>query len=270
MDEARAAAIILGESKGLDWDYRNYDFYTIISDGGIGGYAGIAQVGGRKSHHQKGYTSLRTSGHEFGHNLGLSHAYYNYTSDLSPRGATPSNGAGRIEYGHRFSVMSAQNGSDMNNPALPHFTAHEKWRLGLGHWQRHCSILPRVISRGRIGFTKTTIKTSRDFGRFGFRQGGLYPKYWLSYRTAWRQPNRNSDNDFLLNGILFNWSGSGGGTSTLLDMTPYSDEGSVGSGSTTRDNSDKWDAPLLIGRTYTDSESNVSVTPVCTWWNGAQ
>ena len=79
MDEARAAAIILGESKGLDWDYRNYDFYTIISDGGIGGYAGIAQVGGRKSHHQKGYTSLRTSGHEFGHNLGLSHAYYNHT-----------------------------------------------------------------------------------------------------------------------------------------------------------------------------------------------
>ncbi|MDC0271091.1 PKD domain-containing protein [Akkermansiaceae bacterium] len=261
MDEARAAAIILGESKGLDWDYRNYDFYTIISDGGIGGYAGIAQVGGRKSHHQKGYTSLRTSGHEFGHNLGLSHAYYNYTSDLSPRGATPSNGAGRIEYGHRFSVMSAQNGSDMNNPALPHFTVHEKWRLD---WVTDSDIVD-ITTGDQSGTYRLYQNDDQDVtGLRAIRipSGGLYPKYWLSYRTAWRQPNRNSDNDFLLNGILFNWSGSGGGTSTLLDMTPYSDEGSVGSGSTTRDNSDKWDAPLLIGRTYTDSESNVSVTPV--------
>ena len=261
MDEARDTAIILGDSKGLDWDYRNYDFYTIISDGGIGGYAGIAQVGGRKSHHQKGYTSLRTSGHEFGHNLGLSHAYYNYTSDLSPRGSTPSNGAGRIEYGHRFSLMSAQNGSDMNNPVLPHFTAHEKWRLD---WVTGNDIAD-ITTGDQSGTYRLYQNDDQDVtGLRAIRipSGGLYPKYWLSYRTAWRQPNRNSDNDFLLNGILFNWSGSGGGTSTLLDMTPYSDEGSKGSGSTTRDNSDKWDAPLLIGRTYTDSESNVSVTPI--------
>ena len=261
MNEARDTAIILGESKGLDWDYRNYDFYTIISDGGIGGYAGIAQVGGRKSHHQKGYTSLRTSGHEFGHNLGLSHAYYNYTSDLSPRGSTPSNGAGRIEYGHRFSVMSAQSGSDMNNPALPHFTAHEKWHLD---WVTDSDMVD-ITTGDQSGTYRLYQNDDQDVtGLRAIRipSGGLYSKYWLSYRTAWRQPNRNSDNDFLLNGILFNWSGSGGGTSTLLDMTPYSDEGSKGSGSTTRDNSDKWDAPLLIGRTYTDSESNVSVTPI--------
>ena len=261
MDEARDAAIILGQSKGLDWDYRNYDFYTIISDGGIGGYAGIAQVGGRKSHHQKGYTSLRTSGHEFGHNLGLSHAYYNYTSDLSPRGSTPSNGAGLIEYGHRFSLMSAQNGSDMSNPALPHFTAHEKWSLD---WVTDSDIVD-ITTGDQSGTYRLYQNDHQDVtGLRAIRipSGGLYSKYWLSYRTAWRQPNRNSDNDFLLNGILFNWSGSGGGTSTLLDMTPYSDEGSKGSGSTARDNSDKWDAPLIIGRTYTDSESNVSVTPI--------
>ena len=51
-------------------------------------------------------------------------------------------------------------------------------------------------------------------------------KYWLSYRTAWRQPNRGSNNEYLLNGIVFDWTSSGGGTSTLLDMTPYSDDGS--------------------------------------------
>ncbi|MDA7888596.1 PKD domain-containing protein, partial [Akkermansiaceae bacterium] len=261
MNEARDAAIILGDAKGLDWDYNNYDFYTIISDGGIGSYAGVAQVGGRKSHHQKGYTSLRTSGHEFGHNLGLSHAYYNYTSDLNPRGTTPANGAGRIEYGHRFSVMSAQGGSDMSNPALPHFTAHEKWRLD---WVTDSDIVD-ITTGDQSGTYRLYQNDDEDVtGLRAIRipSGGLYSKYWLSYRTAWRQPNRSSDNDYLLNGILFNWTGSGGGTSTLLDMTPYSDEGSQGSGSTTRDNSDKWDAPLLIGRTYTDPESKVSVTPI--------
>lgn len=261
MNEARDAAIVLGDARGLDWDYDNYDFYTIISDGGIGSYAGVAQVGGRKSHHQKGYTSLRTSGHEFGHNLGLSHAYYNYTSDLSPRGTTPANGAGRIEYGHRFSVMSAQGGSDMNNPALPHFTAHEKWRLD---WVTDSDIVD-ITSGDQSGTYRLYQNDDEDVtGLRAIRipSGGLYSKYWLSYRTAWRQPNRSSNNEYLLNGILFNWSGSGGGTSTLLDMTPYSDEGSQGSGSTSRDNSDKWDAPLLIGRTYTDSESKVSVTPI--------
>ncbi len=71
MNDARALAITMGQAQGVDWDYNNFDFYTIVSDSGIGGYAGIAQVGGRKSHLQKNYTSLRTSGHEFGHNFGL-------------------------------------------------------------------------------------------------------------------------------------------------------------------------------------------------------
>jgi len=261
MNEARDAAIVLGDAQGLDWNYNNYDFYTIISNSGGFPYAGLAQVGGRKSHHVRGYTSLRTSGHEFGHNLGLSHAYYNYTSDLNPRGTTPANGAGRIEYGHRFSVMSAQSGSDMSNPALPHFTAHEKWRLD---WVTDSDI-EDITTGDQSGTYRLYQNDDEDVtGLRAIRipSGGLYSKYWLSYRTAWKQPNRSSDNDFLLNGILFNWTSSGGGTSTLLDMTPYSDEGSQGSGSTTRDNSDKWDAPLLIGRTYTDPESKVSVTPM--------
>ena len=41
-----------------------------------------------------------------------------------------------------------------------------------------------------------------------------------------------------------------------------SDDGSHSGSSWTRDNGDKWDAPLLIGRTYTDPASLVSVTPV--------
>ena len=261
MNEARSLAITMGQAAGEDWDYANYDFYTIVSDGGIGGYAGIAQVGGRKSHLQKGYTSLRTAGHEFGHNFGLSHAYYNYTSDLNPRGATPTDGLGRVEYGHRFSIMSAQSGSDMNQPLIPHFTVHEKWRLD---WLTDADFAD-VTSGSQSGTFR--IYQNDDENATGQRavrlpSGGALSKYWLSYRTAWRTPNRSSDNEFLLNGIVFDWTGSGGGTSTLLDMTPYSNDGSTGGAGWTRDNRDKWDAPLLIGRTYTDLQSQVSVTPV--------
>ncbi|MDB4257799.1 PKD domain-containing protein [bacterium] len=261
MNEARAAAIVMGDAQGVDWDYNNFDFYTIISDGGIGPYAGVAQVGGRKSHHQKGYTSLRTSGHEFGHNLGLSHANYNLSSDLSPRGSTPTEGVTNIEYGHRFSVMSAQGGSDLSNPTLPHFTVHEKWRID---WLTDADMVD--ITSGNQNGTYRLFQNDQE-NATGLRalripSGGSMSKYWLSYRTAWAQPNRSSDNDFLLNGVLFNWTGSGGGKSTLLDMTPYSNSSpptSTGSGG---DNSDKWDAPLLVGRTYTDPDNKVSVTPI--------
>lgn len=261
MNEARDLAISMGQAEGEDWDYNNFDFYTIISDGGIGGYAGVAQVGGRKSHLQKGYTSLRTAAHEFGHNFGLPHAHYNYTRDLSPRGATPFDGLGRVEYGHRFSVMSAQSGSDLNHPLIPHFTVHEKWRLD---WLTDADFSD-VTSGNQSGTFR--LYQNDDGAATGLRalrlpSGGALSKYWLSYRTAWRTPNRSSDNDYLLNGVVFDWTGSGGGSSTLLDMTPFSDDGSHSGASWTRDNSDKWDAALLIGRTYTDPQSLVSVTPL--------
>ena len=261
MNEAQDIAITMGQAQGVDWDYRNFDFYTIISDRGIGPYAGVAQVGGRKSHHQRGYTSLRTAGHEFGHNLGLLHAYYNYSSDLSPRGTTPTDGLGRVEYGHRFSVMSAQSGSDFDNPLIPHFTAHEKWRLD---WITDAEIedITTGSQSGTYRLYQNDVEGVTGLKALRVPSGGSLSKYWLSYRTAWKQPNRGSDNNYLLNGLLFNWTGSGGGTSTLLDMTPYSNPGSTSGAFWTQDNSDKWDSSLLIGRTYTDRESKVSITPM--------
>jgi hypothetical protein len=261
MNEARDLAIALGDAQGADWNYNNYDFYTIISAGGIGGYAGVAQVGGRKSHLQAGYTSLRTAGHEFGHNFGLSHAYYNYTSDLNPRGVTPTDGLARVEYGHRFSVMSAQSGSDFDHPLIPHFTVHEKWRLD---WLTNADFtdITNGNQTGTYRLYQNDEESATGIRALRVPSGGELSKYWLSYRTAWRTPNRGSNNEYLLNGVVFDWTGSGGGTSTLLDMTPYSDDGPKGGADWTRDNDDKWDAPLLIGRTYTDPDSQVSVTPM--------
>ena len=261
MDEAIGLALELGNAQGLDWNYLNYDLYTIVSDGGIGSYAGIAQVGGRRSHLQRGYTSLRTAGHEFGHNLGLSHSFYNYTSDLNPRGDTPTNGLGSVEYGHRFSLMAAQSGSDFENPAVPHFTAHEKWQLD---WLGDSDLADVTFSTqsGTYRLFQYDRENATGLRALRIPSGGRLPRYWLSYRSAWSAENRGSNNDYLLNGIMFNWTGNSKGTSTLLDMTPYSDDGSTTGSEWLRDNNDKWDASLLIGRTYTDHESGVSVTPL--------
>ncbi|MCH2061705.1 MAG: PKD domain-containing protein [Verrucomicrobiales bacterium] len=259
LNDARALARDLGEEQGEDWDYDNYNFYTVVSRGGFGSYAGIAQVGGRRSHLVS--TSLRTAGHEFGHNLGLSHAYYNYTKSLNPRGTSTYEGLNEIEYAHRFSIMSDESSSDFNNPALPHFTVHEKWQLD---WLEGNDILnvTDASDNGTHRLYQNDLEKATGLRAIRLPSGGARSHYWVSYRAAWTEANRGSDQDYLLNGAVFDWTGSGGGRSTLLDMTPYSDDGPHSGSRSRLDNSDKWDAPLAIGRTYSDYQSGVHLTPV--------
>jgi len=111
----------------------------------------------------------------------LTYAHYNYTSDLNPRGATPTNGLGRVEYGHRFSMMSAQSGSDFDNPLLTHFTAHEKWRLD---WLTDSDVTD-ITSGSQTGTYR--LYQNDDVDATGTRalrlpSGGSLSKYWLSHR----------------------------------------------------------------------------------------
>ena len=258
LNDARALARDLGVEQGEDWDYDNFNFYTVVSRGGFGSYAGVAQVGGRRSHLIS--TNLRTAGHEFGHNLGLSHAYYNYTKSLNPRGTTTYEGLNEIEYAHRFSIMSDESNSDFNNPALPHFTVHEKWQLD---WLEGNDILnvTDASDSGTHRLYQNDLEKATGLRAIRLPSGGARSHYWVSYRAAWTAANRGSDQNYLLNGAVFDWSGSGGGRSTLLDMSPYSDDGPHSGSRSRRDNSDKWDAPLAIGRTYSDYGSGVHLTP---------
>ncbi|MDG2123205.1 MAG: PKD domain-containing protein, partial [Verrucomicrobiales bacterium] len=229
-----------------------------------GGYAGIAQGGGRKAHLQS--TSLRTAGHEYGHNFGLGHAYYNYTTALRPTGQSAFNGERPlVEYGHRFSIQSAQSGGDFNNPALPQFTVHEKNRLD---WLTDVDYADITGSAGaglyRIYRNDHIDATGIQALRLPARSEGTNNRrYWVSYRAAWAPPVRSSENAYLTNGVVIDWTRNSGSYSTLLDLTPYSDDGSHRSSSAwTRDNDDKWDAALLLGRTFSDPEAGVHVTPV--------
>src|SRR5260221_1850980 len=130
--DARAAAA------GQGFNYASYDLDVVItSDPGFS-YAGYSWIGAQGSHWITPYTTLRTGGHELGHNLGLRHANYWRTDATLPFGedsipggyvADVSNSEW-VEYGHYFSVMSGQYGGEWDDATKPHYTPNEKVQLG--------------------------------------------------------------------------------------------------------------------------------------------
>ena len=281
LQQARDAAIA-AQPEGLDWDYQNYDFYTVVTSGGSFGYGGVATVGGRGSHmNGAGATHIRTAAHEFGHNLGLRHAQYWRTDSPSPIGRDSVPGGYRgdavndehIEYGHKFSTMGAQSGSGDLNAGRGHFTIGEKEHID---WlveadgdhvsldqsatvrlyrqdipsSEHAAMTPGVarsikINRNSDDYTSTTNKR----------------RYWLSHRWL---PTNGIAETWLRRGIQVDWQRQvyGGDGSIQLDMTPYSRNSTTVGGSYTTDNNDKEDAALIIGRTYSDTVADIHITPI--------
>ena len=132
LSDARNAAAAQG------YNYNNYNLDITVTTSQGFGYAGRAWVGSQGSHVINNYTSLRTVGHELGHNLGLRHANYWRTDATQPFGRDKVPGgyvgdasnAEWVEYGHYFSVMSAQSGGELDDATKPHYAAAEKVRLG--------------------------------------------------------------------------------------------------------------------------------------------
>ncbi|MCB1228283.1 MAG: PKD domain-containing protein, partial [Verrucomicrobiales bacterium] len=280
--DARAAALAANSA----WNYNNFDFYTVItntatnSQGTGFGYAGVASVGGKPSHLLRQYIAVRTSSHEFGHNLGLYHSGYWLTDSPSPNGedSKPGGYVGdaaddeRIEYGHKFGVMGAQNGSGDFDSGRAHYTASNKNRLdwlvqadgdivstttgGTFQLYRHdvqtanfgsmTDAVPRAI---KINVNSTT------------PPGISSPyKYWLTYRLL---PTNGIAENWLPYGIQVDWRRDTGGQNAVqLDMTPYSrDTGPYGANpGTNTDNNDKEDGILQIGRTFSDVGADIHFT----------
>ncbi|MBH55464.1 MAG: hypothetical protein CMI18_14125 [Opitutaceae bacterium] len=275
--------IAAGQAKGEDWDPDNYDFFTLLSTGGSWGYAGVASVGGRRSHlNGAGSSNIRTASHEFGHNLGLRHANYWRTDSTSPigRDSIPGgyspDGVGdeRIEYGHKFSVMGGQNGGGDFNEGRGHYTTGEKVRMdwlvaGDGDWVSVSVSTPNPIRLYRhdvesenFGSMTTgvarAIKINRDSGDYALTNKR---RYWLSYR---RLPKNGISEDWLPYGLLVDWQRENYGNdgSILLDMTPYSRDDENPNQASRRDNNDKEDAVVVVGRTYSDITADIHFTPI--------
>ncbi len=181
-----------------------------------------------------------------------------------------------VEYGHYFSVMSAQFGGEWDDATKPIYNPAEKVRLGwlAGNEVQYVTLsgtyrLFRHDARDTVGAPRgIRIETpATDYTGYGHR-------YWLQYRYApW-----SSAQNWMRNGIEVDVAQTSYGSdgSIELDMSPYSKDqsspfynASSPPGSWwTIDNSDKLDGALVVGRTYDDTPAGIHITPIATGSNG--
>jgi hypothetical protein len=222
--DARSAAKLAG------FDTANYDFDTVIFTGSPGNFGGQAYLG-MKGCWLKSGSSVGVACHEYGHNFGLMHANFWSTTNGSVIGSGT-----HFEYGDSYDTMGSASAGDYQFNAcnknalgwLPTPLVHEITTSGT--YRIHAMDQPSQDARMRYG-----LKLRKDSARF----------YWAEFRQKF------ATNMFSQNGVLLHWSpwqASFGGTH-LLDATPLSPEG-------------KTDAALMIGRTFSDFESDLHLTPI--------
>ncbi|MEY5024573.1 MAG: hypothetical protein RLZZ244_101, partial [Verrucomicrobiota bacterium] len=235
--ELRADALALAREMGYDVD--SYDLDSVAYTGGPGSFGGMAWVGA-KGVWMKSFSS-RIESHELGHNFGVWHSNFWETEGRSVIGM------GRnVEYGNVFDTMGSA------SPADGHFCAQFKSRLG---WLSSDQTLERVTRSGVYRLTAFDQPRLESGKRYAL----VIPKddkreYWAEFRQR-----SHGGNLAIRDGIVLNFApwgawgsssveGSNGGVH-LLDTTPGSRDGVK-------------DAPLVIGRTYSDWDSNIHITPV--------
>lgn len=202
------------------------------------GWAGLATLGGTAQWLQ-GKVSPSTIVHELGHNYGLSHASYWNHAATNANSTNPVDSSGQnVEYGDPFDVMGD---GEIDNG---HFHMAAKQRLGWidnSDWQSLDS--PNDSGTYRLYAFDSISATGLQALRIDKTSNAEH--YWVGFRQAYPGiPNFNR-------GAYLLWQrpGSSNNRSWLVDTTPLSPNG-------------KNDAGIAIGRTYTDTEAGVHITPL--------
>jgi hypothetical protein len=249
-DDVRAKARQVGITAGSAalYDTDNYDL-DIIASGFIPGQ-GTLSAG---LPHGKGIfgNSFKVWAHELGHNLGLMHGnglsratYY----------APLTNGIYFYDaYGDVYDLMGFKNTAPIPTP-LDH-DANVFWKNALGWLTDDYVVNPSTSGTYRLyAFDQGTLEAGKYYAMKIVRDSSH--TYWYGFRQA----ITNVDAIWSQNGLEVHFGGepfaASSGHTTLIDMTP----GSRGLSNSTH--ATMHDAPLAIGRTYSDAEINLHITPI--------
>jgi hypothetical protein len=221
----------LAEAKLRGYDSGQYDLDVVVYTGGPGTFGGLGYVGSRGIWLKSLTTGVAS--HELGHNFGVWHANSWNTNGVSIIGD-----GSNLEYGNIFDTMGSANAGDK------HFNANHKSQL---NWLPQLGFVHRVTTSGLYRIhafdqprldpaNRYALKIDKDSDR----------EYWAEFRQK-----SFSGNAWVRDGLFLNWSpwASSNQGAQLLDMTPGSPD-------------DRNDAPLVIGRTFSDFESGIHLTPI--------
>lgn len=225
---ARTAATAAG------YNYLNYTHDVVVTASKPSvGFGGIAYVGARGAWLANSQWNLGVCSHEVGHNFGLNHAGFWSTTDGTVIGA-----GAAVEYGNPYDHMG---GASSSTDA--HFGARQKNYLD---W----IVDADVVKITTDGTTTTRIRAFDKSAAAGVKalavdHTGTSNDYWIEYRQLYTDTN-----GWAKDGVLLNWGdvNISNGKPLLLDWTP---------GTSSLD-----DAPLLIGRTFSDTSAGIHITPV--------
>lgn len=224
--DARAAATAAG------FTLNSYQF-DLICFTSVPNYswAGLGYVGAPGSWIQGSFDSSGgVSVHELGHNFGLNHANFWDTAGANAIGRTGTD----VEYGDSFDTMGNA------SAGRRHFNVRNKAALD---WLRG----PQVVTFTTNGVYRLYAHddTNAVTGARALRVArNSRTNYWFELRQKF------TDNRWLMNGIGVRWARSDNTRqSLLLDTTPGSADG-------------KNDSAIVLGRTFTDPQVGLHITPL--------
>lgn len=249
------------KAKLAGYDTDNYDLEIVHTwiptvDSGVGASAVHGGKGAFFNYSNTAEKISMSAPHELGHNLGAFHTRGAGSSTYLPgteMAQSTKTEYWLAEYGSYFDLMGA---SDYNSSGIGEFCAYYKNLFG---WIPDNMVLSPA--------------TSGVYRIHPHDQGSLIPgnmyamkvwidsnyTYWCSFRQA------VTGNVWSMHGLEVYWGGesvmNSGRVPYELDMTPGS-RGTADPGARRASISNMGDAPLALGRTFSDSNRNLHITPV--------